>query len=82
MLLRSCDASSLVIDRLCDGARGDAAVACFYFDFAAKKEQSPATILGPLLKQVVTGLEEIPANIVQAFRDQEKAIGGPEIGTR
>jgi len=80
MLLRSCDASSLVIDRLCDGAKGqNAAVACFYFDFAAHKEQSPATILGSLLKQVVTGLEEIPANIVQAFRDQENAIGGRKL---
>ena len=77
MSLRSCDASSLVIDRLCDWAKGrDAAVACFYFDFAAQKEQSPTIVLGSLLKQVVSRLEEIPAKIVQAFRDQEKVIGG------
>ena len=80
MLLRSCDASSLVIDRLCDWARGrNAAVACFYFDFAAQKEQSPASVLSSLLRQVVGGLEEIPAKVIQAFRDQEKVIGGRKL---
>jgi len=77
VLLRASGASSLVIDRLCDWARGrNAAVACFYFDFATQKEQSPTAILSSLLKQVVSGLEDIPANIVKAFRDQEKVIGG------
>jgi len=80
VLLRCCGASSLVIDRLCDWARGrNAAVACFYFDFAAQKERSPTTILSSLLKQVVGGLEEIPAEIVQAFRDQGKVIGGRKL---
>ena len=80
MLLRSCGASSLVIDRLCDWAKGrNAAVACFYLDFAAQKEQSPTSILGSLLRQVVSGLEEIPANIVEAFRDREKLIGGQKL---
>ena len=80
VFLRSCDDSSLVIDRLCDWARGrNAAVACFYFDFAAQREQSPTTILSSLLKQVVGGLEEIPAEIVQAFRDQGKVIGGRKL---
>ena len=79
MLLRTCDVSSLVIDRLCDWARGrNVAVACFYFDFAAQKVQSPATLLGSFLKQVVGGLEEIPAKIVQAFRDG-KVIGGRKL---
>ena len=79
VLLRTFNISSLVIDRLCDWARGrNAAVACFYFDFAAQKVQSPATLLGSLLKQVVAGLEEIPANIVQAFRDG-KVIGGRKL---
>jgi len=55
-------------------------VACFYFDFAIRGEQSPTKILGSLLRQVVRGLEEIPAKIVQAFRDQEKAIGGRRLG--
>ena len=80
VLLRTCDVSSLVIDKLCDWARGrNAAVACYYFDFATQKEQSPATILGSLLGQVVSGLEEIPANIAQAFRDQGKVIGGRKL---
>ena len=76
-MLNNCDASSLVIDRLCDSAREqNAAVACFYFDFAAQKEQSPTTVLSSILKQLVRGFEEIPAKIVQAFRDQKKATGG------
>ena len=77
LLLRSCDASSLVIDTLGDWAgEQNVAVACFYFDFAAQKEQSPMSVLGSLLKQVVCGLEEIPEKIAQAFRDQKKVIGG------
>ena len=55
-------------------------VACFYLDFAVRKEQSPTKILGSLLRQVVRGLDQIPAKIVQAFRDQEKAIGGRKLG--
>jgi len=70
-----------VIDTLDDWARGqNAAAACFYFDFAAQMEHSPSDILGSLLKQVVGGLERIPVRIVQAFRDQEKAIGGRRLG--
>jgi len=80
MLLRSCDASSLVVDRLCDWAGGrNAAVACFYLDFAAQKEQSPTNILSSLLKQVVGGLEKIPAKMVEAFRKQDKVIGGRKL---
>ena len=75
--LTNCDVSSLVIDRLCDQARGRrTAVACFYFDFAAQKEQSPTSMLGALLKQVVSGLEEIPEEIVQAYKDHKKVIDG------
>ena len=74
-------ASSLVVDSLCDWAmRRDAAVACFYFDFAAQKEQSLTNVLGSLLKQVVSGLENIPVKITQAFRDQEKVIEGRKPG--
>jgi len=77
VLLRSCDASSLVIDTLGDWAKGrNAAVACFYFDFAPQKEQYPMSVLGSLLKQVVCGLDEIPEKIAQAFRDQKNVIGG------
>ena len=80
-MLRSCDAGSLVIDTLGDWARGkDAAVACFYLDFAAQKEESPTGVLSSLLKQVVGGVEEIPTHIAEAFRDQKKVIGGRKLG--
>ena len=75
------DFSSLVIDSLCDRARGqNVAVACFYFDFASQKEQSPASVLGALLKQVVRGMEKVPEEIAQAYGDQKKVIGGRRLG--
>jgi len=62
---------------LCDQARGqNVTVACFYFDFAAQNEQSPASILGALLKQLVFGLEEIPEEISEAYEGRKNAIGG------
>ena len=71
------DFSSLVIDDLCDQAEGqDATVACFYFDFAAQNEQSPASVLGCLLKQLVFGLEEIPEEISRTFKARKSALGG------
>ena len=78
-MLTSGDDSSLVIDNLCDRARGqEVAVACLYFDFAAQKEQSSASMLGAVLKQVVGGLKKVPEGIVQAYEDQKKVIGGRE----
>jgi len=69
--------SSLVIDKLCDEAvEEDTAVVCFYFDFAARSEQSPVNMLGSLLRQLVTGLEGIPEAVVRSFRNQKKVIGG------
>ena len=77
MVLISCDASSLVVDKLCDKAKEEnIVVACFYVDFAAREEQSPASMLGSLLKQIVGGLERIPDEISQAFHDHKKMIGG------
>ena len=71
------DISSLVVDRLCDQARGkNTAVTCFYLDFAARKEQSVANILGSLLRQVVGGMERVPEEITRAFQEQKMAIGG------
>ena len=47
VLLMGCDNSSLVIGKLCDEAgEEDTAVMCFYFDFAARNEQSPVNVLG------------------------------------
>ena len=66
-----------MIDSLCDQARGeDVAVACFYFDFAAQKEQSSTSMLGALLKQLVAGLAEVPGEIVQAYENHKNSIGG------
>ena len=76
-MLTGHDVSSLVVDRLCDQARGrNTAVTCFYLDFAARKEQSVANILGSLLRQVVGGMEKVPEEITRAFQEQKMAIGG------
>ena len=69
--------SSLVVDWLCDESRGEnTAVTCLYLDFAARKEQSVASILGSLLRQLVGGMERVPEEITQAFQEQKMAIGG------
>ena len=65
------------MDKLCDQAIGqNTAVACFYFDFAARKEQSATSMLGSVLKQIISGMEKIPEEISQAFQEQKMAIGG------
>ena len=80
MLLIDYDFSSLVIDTLCKQAMDEnATVACFYFDFATREEQSLATILGSVLKQVVGGLNEVPQKIFEAFRDRGRVIGGQRL---
>ena len=77
MVLTCNDTSSLVVDRLCDMARErNMAVSCFYVDFAAREEQSPANILGSLLKQIVGKLGKIPDEISQMFQDNKEVIGG------
>jgi len=71
------DDSSLVIDKLCDEAvKGDSTVACFYFGFAARNEQSPVNILGSLLRQLVSGQKNIPEAIAEEFRKEKSVIGG------
>ena len=66
-----------MIDSLCDQGGGqNIAVACFYFDFAARQEQSSTSMLGALLKQLVVGLGEMPGEMVQAYEDQRNFIGG------
>ena len=65
------------MDRLCDQFTGqNTAVTCFYLDFAARKEQSVACILGSLLRQIVGGMEKVPDGITQTFQGQKMAIGG------
>ena len=76
-MLISCDHSSLVIDKLCDEAIERAtAVTCFYFDYTARKEQSPINMLGSLLKQLAGRFKPIPDAIVQEFQNQRMVIGG------
>jgi len=59
-MLKSRDDSSLVIDMLCDRTRGQhTAVTCFYFDFAARKDQTDTSMLGSLLKQVISGMQPV-----------------------
>jgi len=77
LVLTCRDVSSLVVDRLCDQARGqNTTVTCFYFDFATRKDQSATAMLGSLLKQMVSGMEAIPEDISRAFQEQKKVIGG------
>ena len=76
-MLTSRGDSSLVVDRLCDRTRGEnTAVTCFYFDFAARKEQTVTSMLGSLLRQVISGMERVPEEISRAFREQKKAVSG------
>jgi len=76
-LLTGHDGSSVIVDYLCDRInKQDMVVACFYYDFASREAQSPTNMLGSLLKQLLGGVGAIPAEIVEKFRDQKKAIGG------
>jgi len=76
-VLTSRDVSSLVIDSLCDRDRGlDFAVSYFYFDFLARKEQSAASVLGSLLKQMVGRMERAPEEISRACQGLKGTIGG------
>ena len=76
-MLTSCNGSSLVVDRLCDLARGqNAGVSCFYFDFAARKEQSATSMLGSVVKQMVSGMETIPEEVSRVFQEQKNTLGG------
>ena len=53
-------------------------MACFYFDPAARKEESLTNMLGALLKQLVCGFEETPAEVSLAYQGQKNAIGRRE----
>jgi len=76
-VLTSRDGSSLVVDMLCYHPSGqNTAVSCFYFDFAARKEQSATNTLSSLVKQMVSGMETIPEEISRAFREQKRTVGG------
>ena len=68
--------SSIVIDTLCDQARGeDIAVAGLYYDFLAQQEQTVTNVMGSILKQIIG--RGIPKYIREAFQQ-----GKWETGTR
>ena len=68
--------SSLVTDTLCDQAKKeDIAVACLYCDFFAHQEQTIASMMGAILKQLV-GRGGIPIYLREAFQEGKKEIGG------
>jgi len=68
--------SSLVIDGLCDQAGGgNKAVVWLYCDFLAQQEQSTTSILGAILKQLVSR-GAIPEDIREAFQRDKGEFGG------
>ena len=82
-MLTNSDECSLVVDRLYDRTRGQhLAVTCFYFDFAARKEQTATSMLGSILKQVISGMERVPEDLWWALQEQKKAVCGrkPQLG--
>ena len=81
-MLTSRGNSSLVVDWLCEWTGGQhTAVTCFYFDFAAGKEQTATCMLGSLIKQMISGTG-IPEEIWRALREQKEAVSGrkPQLG--
>ena len=82
-MLTSRNGSSLVVDRLCDRTKGQhTAVTCFYFDFAARKEQTATSMLGSVLKQIISGPGRIPGEIWRVLHEQKGAVCGrkPQLG--
>ena len=76
-MLTSRGDSSLVVDWLCEWTKGQhTAVTCFYFDFAARKEQTATSMLGALIKQIISRTGGIPAEIWRALREQKDAVSG------
>ena len=68
-----------MIDSLCDRAEGkDIAVVGLYCDFLSQQEQSTASMLGAILKQLVSG-GGIPEHIREAFHKAKKEFGGRDL---
>ena len=68
--------SSLVVDSLCDKARGkNAAVVGLYCGFLSQQEQSTINMLGAILKQLASR-GDIPEHIREAFRKAKAEFGG------
>lgn len=50
-------------------------VTCFHPDFAFRQAQTPKNMLGSLVKQLLTGLGELPGELLQNLWNQ-RVIGG------
>jgi len=73
MSLITRNASSLVIDKLCDQAREeDLAVAWLYCDYKAQQEQTVINLIGAILKRLVGS--EIPEGIREAFKEGRRPL--------
>ena len=75
-MLTSCNVSSLVVDKLCDPARRQSIVVYFYLHRASQEEQSLTDVLGSLMKQLVNGLDNIPREVLDVFREEKVGVGG------
>ena len=63
------------LDRGRDRTRGQhMAVTCFYFDFAALQEQTATSLLGSILKLMISGTEKVPEDIWRALQEPKKAV--------
>ena len=70
------NASSLVIDSLCDRAEEESiAVAGLYCDFLSHQEQTTTNIMGAILRQLV-GRGEIANYLREAFQKSKTEFGG------
>ena len=70
------NASSLVIDSLCDQAgEENIAVAGLYCDFLAQQQQTVNNIMGAMLKQLVSR-GEVPEDLRNAFHKAKREFGG------
>ena len=65
-----------MIDSLCDQTGGkDIAMVGLYCDFLAQQEQSTTSMLGAILKQIISR-GRIPEHIRETFRKAKKEFGG------
>ena len=65
-----------MIDKLCDQAKkDDIVVACLYYDFLARQEQTAINVIGAILKQLA-GRAGISKDVRDAFQDGKGDVGG------
>ena len=75
-MLTSNKISSLVIDTLRKGTRGqNIAVVFLYCDYKAQKDQSAVNMIGGLVRQTALRVPRIPSEIKSAFEESKKEGG-------